>query len=330
MKYDFITVGGAVEDIALRVSDSQIINNPKDVLRQKLIAFEYGAKIRVDECQRYFGGGAHNAAICLARLGLTAGLLTAVGDDEIGKRIFQNLSDNGVDARLVERIHKTPSGFSVIIIGPQGEHTAFVYRGAAELLEVNDVAAHMLSGAKNLYISSLSGRWEAILNKVFSAKGPAIFWNPGLVQLAAGAGKLKKYLAKTEILFLNKDEALELAVSEGKYKKSGEKFLRDSRGLIEAIKSLGPEKVVITDGENGADYFDGEIFYHEKSLGVPIKNIADTTGIGDAFCSTFSAGLEIYRGDYKKSMKLAMRNSASVLKKFGAQNGLIKINKRGR
>jgi sugar/nucleoside kinase (ribokinase family) len=171
---------------------------------------------------------------------------------------------------------------------------------------------------------------ESILNKVFSAKSQLILWNPVLVHLIAGAGKLRKYLAKTEILFLNKDEALELVVSERKHKKDGEKFLRDSRALAEALKDFGPKKIVITDGGNGADYFNGEIFYHEKSLGVPVKKISDTTGIGDAFCSTFAAGLEIYKGDYKKSMKLAMRNSASVLKKFGAQNGLIKINKRGR
>ena len=55
------------------------------------------------------------------------------------------------------------------------------------------------------------------------------------------------------------------------------------------------------------------------------NKIADTTGIGDTFCSTFVAGLEIYQGDFKKAMKLAMKNAASVLKKSGAQNGLMEL-----
>ncbi|MFA5247645.1 MAG: carbohydrate kinase family protein [Patescibacteria group bacterium] len=325
MKYDFIAIGGAVEDITLYVQDGQVINNPKDILRQKLVAFEYGAKISANKCFRFLGGGANNAATCLSRLGFTVGLLSSVGNDEFGRELFENLDENNIDTRLVRRIHDVSSGFSVVVVGPSGEHTAFVYRGAADLLEIGQVEKEMLACSKWLYISSLSGNWENILDKVFSVKGPAVVWNPGIVQLKAGVTKLKKYLKKTEILFVNKDEAIELAISENKYKKQSEKLLKDDRALIEALKNFGSKKVVITDGENGADYFDGEIFYHGNPLRVPENKIADTTGIGDTFCSTFVAGLEIYQGDFKKAMKLAMKNAASVLKKSGAQNGLMEL-----
>ena len=124
---------------------------------------------------------------------------------------------------------------------------------------------------------------------------------------------------------VNKDEAIELVASEGKYKKEDEKFFNDIKNLLTAIKDLGPSSVLITDGDRGADFYDGETFHHENSARVPQAKIADTTGVGDSYCATFVAGLEMNDGDYHKAMKLAMKNSASNLREAGAQNGLMTI-----
>ena len=48
MKNDFITIGGATEDITFYTTEGVVIDNSKDLLRQKLLAFEYGAKIKID------------------------------------------------------------------------------------------------------------------------------------------------------------------------------------------------------------------------------------------------------------------------------------------
>jgi len=48
MKYQIITIGGATRDITFFTKEGILIDNHRDVLRQKLLAFEYGAKIRVD------------------------------------------------------------------------------------------------------------------------------------------------------------------------------------------------------------------------------------------------------------------------------------------
>jgi ribokinase len=325
MKYDFIAVGGAVEDISFYTSEGQVIDNPKDVLRQKLLGFEYGAKVKAEALGRFPGGGANNAAVCLSRLGFAVGLAAAVGEDEVGKRLLKNLDENGVDTRLVKTVKHRDSGFSLIVITPEGEHVAFTYRGANDELSLNKIEAHMLSYSKWLYVSSLSGQWERTLDKVFAVKKGLVAWNPGGTQLKEGAGKLHKWLKKTEILMLNKDEAVELAISDGRYRRKGQELLKDMKVLLSAIKSLGPNQVVITSGDKGADYFDGESHHHEPSLNVPKSKIADTAGVGDAFCATMVAGLETFDGDIKKAMKLAMKNAAGVLREAGAQNGLMEI-----
>lgn len=325
MKYDFIAIGGLVEDITFKTDEGVLIDNPADLTRQKLVGFEYGAKIRVKEATRFPGGGASNAAVCLFRLGFKTALLGAVGEDETGRRLIKNLADNGIDTRLVKVIRGGETGFTFVVKTKNNEHVAFVYRGANSLLEISKIEAQMLHYSKWLYIASLSGDWEKVLDRIFSVKDALIAWNPGNAQLAAGAGCLRKYLEKTAVLMINKDEAIELVISIGKYKKEDDKFFNDTKNLLTALKDLGSDCVVITDGEEGADYYDGEEFYHGESLCVPAAKIADTTGVGDAFCSTFIAGLEINEGDYKRAMKLAMKNSAGVLKEPGAQNGLLSI-----
>ncbi|MDD5528263.1 MAG: carbohydrate kinase family protein [Patescibacteria group bacterium] len=327
MKYDFIAVGGVVEDITFYTGEGVMIDNKDDILKQRLVGFELGAKIRIEDVNHFSGGGANNAAVCLARLGFKTALLAAVGEDETGKKMIKNLSENQVDTRLVKVLKNEETGFTFVVINKNREHVAFVYRGANSFLEVTKIEAQMMHYAKWLYVSSLSGDWEKVLDKVFSVKDALVAWNPGNVQLSAGAGHLRKYLKKTAVFMVNKDEAIELVISEGKYKKEDKKFFDETKNLLAAIKELGPDGVVITDGGNGADYYDGEEFYHAASLRVPESKIADTTGVGDTFCATFIAGLEMYEGDHKKAMKLAMKNAAENLKQPGAQNGLMTIKK---
>ena len=325
MKYDFIAIGGIVEDITFYTDEGVVVENKQDILKQKLIGFEYGGKIRVEDINRYPGGGANNAAVCLSRLGFKTALLAAVGEDETGKKMIKNLVDNGVDTRLVRVLKGGETGFTFVVVNKDREHVAFIYRGVNSLLEITKIEAHMLSYAKWLYIASLSGDWEKVLDKVFSVKDALIAWNPGGAQLAAGAAKLRKYIQKTAVFMVNKAEAIELAASIGKDKNKDEKFFNDTKNLLVALKELGPDGVVITDGGNGADFYDGEEFRHEDSLRVSRNKISDTTGVGDSFCSTFIAGLEKYEGDHKKAMKLAMKNAAANLQAPGAQNGLITI-----
>jgi sugar/nucleoside kinase (ribokinase family) len=51
--------------------------------------------------------------------------------------------------------------------------------------------------------------------------------------------------------------------------------------------------------------------------------LKDTAGAGDAFGSTFVAGLQIFHFDLVKALRLATINSGSVVSRVGAQVGLL-------
>jgi sugar/nucleoside kinase (ribokinase family) len=272
-----------------------------------------------------FGGGAANAAVNLARLGFKTAALTAVGDDERGRKIIANFKKEKVAVNLMRVNKKTETGFSFILVGQNHEHIVFSDRGANKELRLSAADIKNLREAKYLYLTSLSGKyWEESLRKIFAVsknKGPKIFWNPGHIQLSSFR-KIARYLPQTEILFVNKDEALELALAAADVRPDFIKTeFANVKKLLLALKNLGPRAVVITDGKRGAEAYDGRNFYRQPALKE--KRRVDTTGVGDAFNSSVVAGLELYKGNWSKALYLGAASAVSLIAEAGAQNGLL-------
>jgi len=312
-RFDIITVGGATEDMLLTVDDYCLIDNPSDPLRQKLIAFEYGAKIGVSKIKTSFGGGAANTAVAFSRLGFKTATISAVGDDDRGERLVKNLARHRIDTRFIKTEHNLTSGLSFILEAKNHEHTLFTYRGANDCLALNAPDLRALKKARRIYLTSLSGNWRSVLTVIMSSNR-SIAWNPGRMQLAAGFKTLKPFLEKIDVLILNKDEAIELTGRAGPINQ-----------LVRRLVSFGPRIAVVTDGAHGAIAFDGE--KNHRVLATKTK-IIDTTGVGDAFGATFVAALD---RDYSvnQALRYAAKNAASVIAKSGAQIGLKTANELG-
>lgn len=321
MKYDVITIGGATEDITFYTGEGVLINNKKDLTRQKLLAFEYGAKVKVDKSFSGFGGGAANAAVSLSNFGFKAAGLSAIGRDARGQRILDNFKKRGVNASLVQKIKNIETGFSFLLVGPASEHIVFSNRAANNQLTITNYELRIMENAKWIYLTSLSGKWRRNLDKIFSLKNANVAWNPGHRQILTGMRGLGGYFKKTACLIVNKDEAVELVMSLKKYKHNQRAFLNRIKNLLLILSSYGPKIVLITDGKQGAGAILKGKIYHQPI--VKEARRADTTGVGDAFGSAFIAGLELYKQDIKKSLLLAARNASSVISLPGAQNGLL-------
>lgn len=315
-RLDCLVIGGATQDVMFYTDESVILNNPKDITRQKLIGFEYGAKLSAQAAYFTLGGGAQNVSVGMSKLGLKVGILTAIGGGGIGDEIRQNLKDYKIDQSLVKFYPKDRSSFSFIVnTGKFNEHVIFTYRGANFLIKI---APADLNKVKTgwYYITSLQGdNWRANLRTIFKhsrKQKVKVAWNPGGTQLGAGYKYLRKYIKQTEVFNINKDEAIELVLSYGKQ-------VTNIQRLLLTIKSWGSEMVVITDGASGAYVFDGKKIYYRKAF--KIKGI-DTTGAGDSFGSTFVWGI-IKLKSISKALRAGIINSNNVITAIGAQNGLL-------
>ncbi len=326
MKYDFIAIGGATRDVSFFTDQGVLIKNKKDILRQELLGFEYGAKIKVDKFYYSFGGGAANAAVSFSNFGLKAAGIINVGDDEDGRAIINNFKDHKISTDFIRINKKTESGSSFILVSPGGERIIFGARGANYDLKIGPDEQKYLRNTSNIYLSSLSGAWLKNLQAIFQEvknSNLKVYWNPGGQQLAGGLKKISSFLKNTTVLSVNKDEAIELVLSSDKNRKLRNSFLDKEENLIKIIKDFGPQIVVITLGGDGVIAYDGEKIYRHKI--IKEKKRVDTTGIGDAFNSTFAAGFNCF-GDIDSALRLALENTAAKVSHLGAQNGLLKKN----
>jgi sugar/nucleoside kinase (ribokinase family) len=321
MKYDVITIGGSTEDINFYVEDYQLLDNQQNPGGNQLLAFDYGTKIDIKKASLTFGGGAANTAVCFASLGLkTAGMIT-YGNDERGRKIVANLKRRKVDTRLMKRVANDISGFSFIVIGANKDHVAFSHRAANSAMTITKADQKNLKKSPWLFITSLSGNWRPVLDNIFKiVDGTKVSWNPGELQLKVGHRVLAKYFRKTTVLTMNKDEATQLVMSHTQHTSKSYDFFAITENLLKIIHSWGPEIVVITNGEHGAYAYDGKEVYFQDV--IYSKRKEDTTGLGDAFGSSFVTGLILYK-DINKALFLAAHNSAACLSKQGAQNGLL-------
>jgi len=321
MKFDFITIGGLTEDVIFFSNDGVLLDNKGDLLRQKLLAFEQGAKVNIKETEMGFGGGASNSAVALAKLDFKVACLGCLGADDRSTRILENLKRFGIDCSEISIDKKSQSGFSFVLSNKK-DRIIFAYRGANELFRVVNEDKNVIKNSAWVYLASLPDNHLASLKNIFAWKNK-IAWNPGLKQLSGNIKNIIPFLKKTDILLLNKDEALELVKKSKNFKDLSDNFLNDSKNLIKLVKQFGSDKIILTDGLFGAYFFDGEKLYHQKT--IKNKKNVDTTGVGDAFNSTTVGFLHRLEGDFVKAMSYGAKNASSLVSKVGAQNGLLSL-----
>ncbi|MGH9857631.1 MAG: carbohydrate kinase family protein, partial [Acidobacteriota bacterium] len=171
-----------------------------------------------------------------------------------------------------------------------------------------------------VYLTSLGREWQKPYEDVLAfvtETGASIAFNPGSRQLREGKAVVQKVLAKTHMLFINKEEA-ELVLFGKTTQKQEKAYMED---LMNQIRKLGPRSVVITDGMRGSYAMDEEGKLHFQ--GIVSKESIERTGAGDAYASGFLAG-RLHGLPFLKAMEWGTWNATSVVNKIGAQAGLLK------
>lgn len=311
--FDCVTVGGASRDVFFMTSQGKVIGDPNDESKQ-LIAFGYGSKIIPETTEFTFGGGGANAAVCFSRLGIKVSALVSVGFEGTGNLLVKNLETAGVNSGLVIHNKEHHTALSIIVGIPGKDHTLFLYRGANNYLKVHDWRSIK---TKWFYLTSLTGESADLIPELFayaSAHNICVAWNPGSEQLALGYKDLAEYIELTDIFILNKAEAMKLTLS-----KNNRIKVHNMDVLIKALGKMSKGLIVITDGPNGSYVYDQNKVYFQPAYKV---NVLETTGAGDAYGATFVA-VRFTGCSIEFSMKMAAQNSAGVVQKIGAQEGLM-------
>lgn len=313
-----ICIGSACRDIFFPTADGVVLETPEDLLSQKKIAFELGAKYKVEERHESLGGCAANVACGLSRLGIEVACYAHIGSDAGADWIEKELEDNGVKIDLITREKNCPADLSAIIVDSRsGERVIFSNQKANASLEI---VADKLQETKWFFIGDLHGAWEKHLEEIVAIAQEQeiqIAINPRQANIHDNAAKVIEIIAHAQVLFLNKDESIEIVTQAQKKVQAAE--LQDEIFLLRALKDLGPQVVVVTDGIRGAWSFDGETMAHADAI---IGQPKDATGAGDAFASGFLAA-HLKGKKLEECLRWGIANSTSSLGFYGGVAGLL-------
>jgi len=311
-KYDVISIGDVGEDIFVTPEDS-LIQKSSRFSSGKSLTFELGEKINLEKVSFHIGGSAGNTAIAFSRLGLRAAIVSSLGFDSIAEKVINRLSDEKVSIDYLDQSAKRCSNFSVIF-NFGSERTIFVYHG---LTDYSKIKIPKNLSTEWLYVSPLGDNYQKILDQIVtysSQKSTKIAWNPGVSQIKAGANCFRNLLSVTDILSLNKEEAIKF---------TNYPVRPNILDIAKKLNHIGAKVVLITDGKNGAHCFDGKNLWY---IGILPAERIDATGAGDSFTAAFTQVLikdGINRQAIEKALKYAIVESTSVISSLGAQTGLL-------
>ncbi len=323
---DVITIGTVTVDIFIKADFLKTVTDKKHLEKigfptGQAQCFSFGSKIEIKEPIIEMGGGAHNSAITFSRAGLKTTALFNVGSDKNGDLMIEEFIKNGVDPlAIVDDGKKT--GVSYILLDKSGERTILVYRGSSGDIENKEIPFNKLN-ARWAYISPGSIP-NAVLSKIFyllKKNKVKIAINPSKDMIAGGIKRCHPFLKEASVVIMNKEEASYLTKTSFENKEK----------IFEKLDEYVPGIVVMTDGKNGATVSDGRFIYTSGIFKE--KKVVDRTGAGDAFGSSFVAGLietdeQCIRGICNpKKIEFALRrgaaNATAVIEKIGATPGIL-------
>jgi len=312
-----ICIGSACKDVFFPTAEGRIVETPDELLSQRKIEFELGAKYRIEERYEALGGCATNVAVGLARLGVEVSCYAHIGNDQIADWIIAELGKNGVGVELVTKEAELTSDMSAIIVDKaSGERVIFSNQKANARLEI---IPKKINSAEWIFIGDLHGDWQGKLDLIFKVAEEnkiKLAYNPRQSNIHEDVQKIKEKITRTNVLFLNKDEALEILSQINNFSAVE---LEDENFLLQELKKLGAEIVIITDGVRGAWVSD-----NSETFFVPGRkvNAVDSTGAGDAFASGFF-GAQLKEKTLKECLDWGIANSSNSVQFYGATRGLL-------
>ena len=235
------------------------------------------------------GGAPANVAVGLARLGVKAGFIGKVGDDDFGRFLAKVLHDNGVDTSQM-RFEKTArTALAFVSLKDDGERDFMFYRhpSADMLLRPEEISSEYIAQAMVFHYGSISLISEpsrsATLRAVNLARkhGLLISCDPNLrLPLWDDAQQARKGM-KTAIGLADVVKVSEEELA----------FTTGLSGMEEGSQQLlagGAQLVAVSLGARGCYYATRRARNYVRGWTV---EAVDTTGAGDGFVAGMLAGL---------------------------------------
>jgi 2-dehydro-3-deoxygluconokinase len=246
-----------------------------------------------DELEVSIGGAETNVAVGLERLGVHSGWIGKLPDNALGRRVIGDIRAQGVDVSGSIWSEAGRIGLFFVERGAYPRPLKTIYdreRSAAATLSAEDVDWHYVGAADWLHVSGITpalsetcrSNFPEIVARArqqgckvsFDVNYRSLLWPPDEAQSAC-----LEVLPDVSLLIATEADAAMIL---------GERA--SCREMMQSLFDKGRlEAVVITQGSEGSQGYDGERFY--ASDGYPVETEVNRLGAGDAFDAGLLYGL---------------------------------------
>jgi 2-dehydro-3-deoxygluconokinase len=252
------------------------------------------------------GGAESNLAIALSRLGIHAGWVSCLGDDEPGQLVLDRVRAEGVDTSRVRRLEDYPTGLYLREkVGTTARVYYYRHGSAASTMEPQTFDREYLEGASFLHLTGITAAlsdacrgftlWAARESKAagtrvsFDVNYRSKLWSPEDARAFA-----EEMLPEVDLLFIGDEEARAL-------------WGRDDEEFLKELSEKGPPEVVLKSGGEGS-----MLYLEDLTLSHPgfEATEVDPVGAGDAFNAGYLAG---YLWDLGPEERLRVANAMGAM-----------------
>ena len=251
------------------------------------------------------GGKGANQAVAASKLGADVTVIGCVGDDANGEYSLNNFREFNVNTSCITKIKDIPTGVANITVA-ENDNSIIVISGANYKLDRALIDRYKKEILKaDIVVLQLEIPMDTVeytLDLCYKNNIKTIL-NP------APAVRLDKNLIeKASYLTPNEHECRII-------------FNEEKDTDIKSILRKYTNKLMITMGEKGVMYFDGNDVVIVPAYSV---EVADTTGAGDTFNGAFARAI-VNNYDLKNAVDFANKAASKSVTKLGAQAGMPRL-----
>ena len=256
------------------------------------------------------GGKGCNQAVAIARLGAKVNFISKIGKDSYGELALETLKKNNINTESVIQDEKLQTGVAGILVDKNsGKNAINVIVGAPSTLKINEINKHInIIKSSKIFLTQLEVPKDVTLHCLKTAKENRCLT---ILNPAPASEITKEFYSNIDYFTPNETEA-EFYTG---IKITNEK---EAKQAADKLINLGIKKVIITLGEKGLFYSDGNEEIYLKASSV---NAIDTTGAGDAFNGGLAFGLSKEK-PIKECLEFANRVAGLSTTKLGAGDAM--------
>ena len=256
------------------------------------------------------GGKGCNQAIAIARLGAKVNFISKIGKDSYGELALETLKKNNINTKSVIQDKKLQTGVAGILVDKNsGKNAINVIVGAPSTLKINEINKHInIIKSSKIFLTQLEVPKDVTLHCLKTAKENRCLT---ILNPAPASEITKEFYSNIDYFTPNETEA-EFYTG---IKITNEK---EAKQAANKLINLGIKKIIITLGEKGLFYSDGQEEIHLKANSV---RAIDTTGAGDAFNGALAFSLSKGK-PIKACLELANKAAGLSTTKLGAGDAM--------